>query len=95
MKKINIFLPPIIDIDEADVEFVNTNWFVCELEYPYDIDWNADEREFENYIRRQAHKISQHMPIFYRDRIVGVSLRDTIADKSRFFYMVLCDDCAE
>lgn len=75
-KKINIFLPPVINTDEHDEEFVDENYFVCELPFPFDLDWYADDEEICKYIKQHFNEIAKHIPIWYRDRILSISMRD-------------------
>ena len=91
MKKINVFLLPVIDRREDGTKFVNENRFVVELEYPYDIDWYADDRKFAEYIRKHTTEILDNTPVDYISGIFVISLRDTLADKTRTFYFILED----
>lgn len=88
-KKMNIFLPPVINTDDDGKEFVDTNYFVIELEYPYGVDWYAEDEDFMPYINKHKKEIFAKTPTFYRGEIYAVSLRDTEKHLWRSFYAIL------
>ncbi len=87
--KMNIFLPPVINKDNDGTEFVDTNYFVIELEYPYSVDWYAPEEDFMPYINNHKQEIFAKTPISYKGEIYAISLRDTENNLCRSFYAIL------
>lgn len=90
--KMNIFLPPVINEDDDGKEFVDADYFVIELEYPYSVDWYAEDEDFMPYINKHKKEIFAKTPIFYRGEIYAISLRDTEKNLRRSFYAIIKDE---
>lgn len=90
MRKINIFLPPVIDRNENGAEFVNEHYFVTEIPFPFDKDWYAPDAEFMKYIiEKYSTEIFNRAPMWYNGKIYLASLRDIKNDRERVFYFIL------